>query len=70
MSHLLFLFNADIRVKVSKEEASQRSRERGVGIQEEGESAVKLVDRVRGSYFLRGGICHDESSRPVRRGYV
>ena len=49
-----FLFSADIGVKVSNEEARQRSRERGVGIQDEGESNVELLDR--GSYFLRGGI--------------
>jgi hypothetical protein len=63
-----FLFKADIRVKVSKEEARQRSRKRGVGVQEEGESAVELLDRVRGTHFLRGGIHHEESSRPTCRG--
>jgi hypothetical protein len=61
----LFLFSADIGVKISKEEARQRSGWRGVVVQEEGENVVELLDRERGSYFFRGGICYDDSSRPV-----
>ena len=61
-----FLFCADIGIKASKEESKQRSRERGVGIQEEGESVVELLDLSRETHFLRGGICHEDASRPAR----
>jgi hypothetical protein len=63
-----FLFSSDIDVKVAKKEARQRSWERGIGIQEEGESLIELLYRVWGANFLGRRVSHYERSCPSCRG--